>query len=80
MDKPTEPVKFTKPEVAEKFEALITDDVLVHKAGVYSGAFSNISLKMAEAMVKQKSNLIKAKEVTPPKADKPEPNKDGKPK
>lgn len=70
-------VNFTVPEVADKFESLAESDVLVHKAGVYSGQFSNISLKMAQAMVKQKSNLIKAKEIPPAK---PEANKDGKPK
>lgn len=69
-------MKFTKPEVAEKFEALTANDILVHKAGLYSGTFSNISLKMAQAMVKQKSNLIKEKEAAPPKSD---PKKDKKP-
>lgn len=77
MEKPAEPVKFTKPEVADKYESVTADDVLVHKAGVYSGAFSNISLKMAQAMVKQKSNLIKEKEGGPPKS---ETKKDEKPK
>lgn len=62
MENQKQPVKFSKTEVSEKFEALISDDIMVHKAGVYSGQFSNITLKMAEAMVKQKSNIIAEKQ------------------
>ena len=70
MENQKPPVKFSKPEVADKYEALIADDIMVHKAGVYSGQFSNISPKMAEAMVKQKSNIIAEKQPPAKQAEK----------
>lgn len=55
-------IKFTVPEVDAKFTTAVEVDTLVHKAGVYSGKLSNISLPMAEGMVTRKSNLIALKD------------------
>jgi len=54
-------LEFKNKDVAGKFESLVEKDRTVHKAGVYSGHLSNITPAMAEAMVKQNSNLIKEK-------------------
>jgi hypothetical protein len=54
-------LEFKNAEVAEKFESKVAEDRQIHKIGVYSGPLSNISLKMAEALVSGKSNLLKPK-------------------
>jgi hypothetical protein len=54
-------VRFADKVTDEVFECLAPRDVMVHKAGVYSGLLSKIPVTMGHAMVLQKSNLIKEK-------------------
>ena len=52
---------FNNPQTKEKFECNVEKDRMVHKPQVYSGLLSNITPEMADAMVKDGSNVIKEK-------------------
>lgn len=58
-----EKFQFSNPEVAENFEPTFGIDVKITRQKVYSGLLSNITPKMAEAMVNGGSNLIKRKAI-----------------
>lgn len=66
-------LEFKVKEVADAYEALVDVDVRVsHLASAYDGPLSNITLKMAQALVSGGNTLIKEKgtaKTTPLKAD-----------
>lgn len=53
-------IKFSKKEVADKFDNLAESDITIHRAG-YSGKLSNIPLRVAEQLVNAGYANIKAK-------------------
>jgi len=63
-------ISFKNAEVAAKYEATITEDISINRTG-YHGKLSNISLPVAEAMVKAKSQYLvekaPAKAITEPR-------------
>ena len=62
-------VVFKNADVAAKYEATIAEDITINRTG-YHGSLSNISLPVAEAMVKGKSQYLVEKAATKP-ASKP---------
>lgn len=73
------PITFTNKDTAEKFEAVVAEDITIHVPGKkkpdnisliggYAGPLSAVPVAVAEGMAKRGSNLLKEKEATPPKA------------
>jgi hypothetical protein len=56
-------MEFKNEETAARFEALTESDVTITRQGLYHGKLSNITPKVAEGMVKRKSNLVKVKDL-----------------
>ncbi len=57
-------MEFTLPETARKYECLVDQDRMVHKADGklrYSGLLSNIPASIARSMAEGGSNLLKEK-------------------
>ncbi len=61
MTEETKPIVFIDQETLQGFQALVTEDPMVHIPGVYSGQLSAITPAVAAGLVKRKSNLLKAK-------------------
>lgn len=58
-------MEFKNADVAAKYVPCFTKDQQVKALGQYDGLLSNITLEVADGMIKRKTNLFKLKDAIP---------------